>query len=48
MIALSSLAPNPLYKVNLEPVILAAVSKSNIPKICSYIPVCFWVQNQTL
>ena len=32
MIALSSLAPNPLYKVNLEPVILPAVSKSNIPR----------------
>ena len=32
IIALSSLAPNPLYKVNLEPVILPAVSKSNIPR----------------
>ncbi len=29
--ALSNLAPNPLYKVNLEPVILLPVSKSNIP-----------------
>ena len=36
---LSNLAPLSLYKVNLEPVILAALSKSNIPKS---VPISQW------